>query len=193
MVNKVELELAESIDVKQKLLESSIATAGIHIAVLVLTKAFKDGNALYLIGNGGSAADAQHIAAELVGRFNKWRSPLPATALTTDTSVLTALSNDYDFDRCFNRQIEAHVNKGDVVIGLSTSGNSENIINGITEAQDKGAYTISLMGESGKLEGFADLDIMVPSRNSARIQECHITIGHIICSMVEEGIMKGNK
>ncbi len=145
------------------------------------------GGKLLLMGNGGSAGDAQHIAAELIGRFKKERKAMPALALTVDTSSLTALGNDYGFDTIFERQIEALAGKNDAVIGISTSGNSENVVRGINKAKSLGAYTIGLLGnEGGKLKELVDLPIVIPSNDTARIQEVHITIGHIICELIEE-------
>lgn len=146
----------------------------------------KRGNRLYLMGNGGSAADCQHLAAEFVGRLH-FHKGLPAIALTTDTSVLTAVGNDYGFDAIFTRQIEALVNPGDIVIGLSTSGNSGNVIQAIKLAHEMGAVTIGLSGQDGGMLGeICDLCISVPSDVTARIQEVHILIGHIVFELVNE-------
>lgn len=153
----------------------------------ILTDTLKKGSKVLLIGNGGSAADCQHIAAELVGRFKNERKGLPAIALTTDTSILTAVGNDYSFNEIFARQIEALANQGDLVIGISTSGNSENVIKGILKAKEVGCYTVGLLGKGGgKLKDLVDLAIVVPSDNTPRIQECHILIGHIICEIVDK-------
>ncbi|ODS31620.1 MAG: phosphoheptose isomerase [Candidatus Scalindua rubra] len=139
------------------------------------------------MGNGGSAADAQHISGELVGRFKKDRKSLPVLALTTDTSVLTAIANDYGYDLCFEKQIEAFVKNGDVVFGLSTSGNSTNIVNAVILAKKKGAKTIGFTGkDGGTLKDFVDICLKVPSSETPRIQECHITVGHILCSILEK-------
>ena len=147
------------------------------------------GGKLLLMGNGGSAGDAQHIAAELVGRFKKERKAIPALALTVDTSSLTALGNDYGFDTIFERQVEALANKNDAVIGISTSGNSENIIRAVNKANSIGAFTIGLLGnDGGKLKNAVNLPIIIPSNDTARIQEVHITIGHIICEIIEEDL-----
>lgn len=147
------------------------------------------GGKLLLIGNGGSAGDAQHIAAELVGRFKKERKAIPAIALTVDTSCLTAIGNDYGFDTIFERQIEALANKNDAVIGISTSGNSENIVRAIKKANSIGAYTIGLLGnDGGRLKEIVNLPIVIPSKDTARIQEVHITIGHIICEIIEKDL-----
>ena len=138
------------------------------------------------MGNGGSAADAQHIAGELVGRFKKERKAIPAISLSTDTSILTAIGNDYGFEKVFERQIEALGNKGDVVIGISTSGNSENVYRAMKLAKKMGLTTIGLLGnDGGKIKNLSDIALVVPSKNTPRIQETHITIGHIICEGVE--------
>jgi D-sedoheptulose 7-phosphate isomerase len=145
------------------------------------------GGKLILMGNGGSAGDAQHIAAELIGRFKKERKAMPAISLTVDTSSLTALGNDYGFDIIFERQLEALANKNDAVIGISTSGNSENVVRALKKANELGAETIGLLGNSGgKIKDIANLSIIIPSNDTARIQEVHITIGHIICELIEE-------
>ena len=147
------------------------------------------GGKLLLMGNGGSAGDAQHIAAELVGRFKKERKAIPALALTVDTSSLTALGNDYGFDTIFERQVEALANKNDAVIGISTSGNSENVLRAVNKANTIGAYTIGFIGnDGGKLKDAVNLPIIIPSNDTARIQEVHITIGHIICEIIEEDL-----
>lgn len=147
------------------------------------------GGKLILMGNGGSAADSQHIAAELVGRFKKERRAIPAISLTVDTSSLTALGNDYGFDTIFERQVEAHARENDAVVGISTSGNSENVVRALKKANAIGAETIGLVGNNGgKIKEVANLSIVVPSNDTARIQEVHITIGHIICELIEEDL-----
>ena len=147
------------------------------------------GGKLILMGNGGSAGDSQHIAAELIGRFKKERKALPAIALTVDTSSLTALGNDYGFDTIFERQLEALAQKNDAVVGISTSGNSENVVRALKKANDLGAETIGLVGNNGgKIKEVANLSIVIPSNDTARIQEVHITIGHIICELIEEDL-----
>jgi D-sedoheptulose 7-phosphate isomerase len=152
-----------------------------------LISGFQRGNKVLICGNGGSAADAQHISAELVGRFVKERKPLPCIALTTDTSALTAIGNDYDFDAIFERQVEALVNKNDIVIGISTSGNSKNVIKAIEMAKSMGCITIALTGNNGGiLKGSAKFNINVPSKITARIQEGHIFIGHVICEIIDD-------
>ena len=185
MKKEIESSLNESINIKTELLSSSVELV-IQIAN-ILVEAFKAGHSLYLMGNGGSAADAQHISGELVGRFKKDRKPLPALALTTDTSVLTAIANDFGYDLCFERQVEAFVKNGDVVLGLSTSGNSVGIINATILAKKKGAKTIAFTGKGGgSLKDHVDICLEIPSTDTARIQECHITIGHILCSIIEK-------
>jgi D-sedoheptulose 7-phosphate isomerase len=152
----------------------------------IITTAFKNGNKLLLFGNGGSAGDAQHIAAEFTGRFLKERNALPAIALSTDTSALTAIGNDYGFDRVFSRQVEALANKGDVLVGISTSGNSSNVLNALQEGRDRGCFIIGLSGrDGGKMNDLCAINIVVPSNVTARVQEIHILCGHIICDIVE--------
>ncbi len=145
------------------------------------------GGKLIFFGNGGSAADAQHIAAELVARLSRTRRALAAVALTTNTSTLTAIANDNSFDEVFSRQVEAFVRPGDVLIGLSTSGNSKNVLRGLEEGNRKKALTVGWTGESGgKLPEVVELCLRIPSSDTQRIQECHITVGHILCGMVED-------
>ncbi len=159
-----------------------------------IAQALQAGNKVLLFGNGGSAADAQHIACELAGKFYIDRSPLPAYALTTNTSSLTAIANDYGFETVFSRQVRGLVRKGDVVIGISTSGNSINVIRGMEEAKRLGARTIAFTGQGGKLKNLADYTLSVPSTDTPRIQEAHITMGHIICYLVEQALFpKGHE
>jgi D-sedoheptulose 7-phosphate isomerase len=146
----------------------------------------RNGGTLYLFGNGGSAADAQHIAAELVGRFNKNREPIRAIALTTDTSILTAVGNDFGFEEIFKRQVEAFVTDKDIVIGISTSGNSENVYKALKVAKERNALTAAFLGkDGGKIKNIVDYPFVVPSYETPRIQECHITLGHTICELIE--------
>jgi len=153
----------------------------------IITDCLKRGNKILLFGNGGSAADAQHIAAEFTGRFVKERRGLPAIALTTDTSALTAIGNDYGFDRIFERQVEALANAGDVLIGISTSGNSINVLKGFAVGKEKGCKNIGLSGrDGGAMSSCCDLNLIIPSQTTARIQEMHILIGHILCSAVDD-------
>ena len=152
------------------------------------------GGKLLLMGNGGSAADSQHIAAELVGRFKKERAAIPAIALTVDSSSLTALGNDYGFEAIFSRQIEALATAKDAVMGISTSGNSQNVIRALNLARNMGAATIGLMGHGGgNMKDCVDICIVVPSDDTARIQEVHITIGHIICEIIEQDLTHEKK
>ena len=149
------------------------------------------GNKVLLCGNGGSAADAQHIAAELAGKFYREREPLPSVALTTNTSVLTALANDYSYEEIFARQVRALAQTGDIVIGLSTGGNSTNVVLALEEAKRKGATAIAFTGMGGKIKDIADICLAVSSGDTPRIQEAHITAGHIICYLVEEMLFGG--
>ena len=159
----------------------------------LLVDAFRKGNKVLLFGNGGSAADAQHIACELAGKFYLDRTPLPAIALTTNTSALTAIGNDYGYEEIFSRQLKALVKEGDIVIGISTSGKSPNVLRGIEEAKRLGATTIAFMGQGGRLKELADYMLSVPSVDTPRIQEAHITAGHIICYLVEQALFGNMK
>ena len=155
-------------------------------AASAICDCLRNGGKLLFFGNGGSAADAQHLAAEFVGRFVLERRPLPAIALTTDTSLLTAVGNDYGFDQIFTRQIQALGQRGDVAFGITTSGNSPNVLLALKEAAARGLKTIGLAGkDGGALRTAVDLPIIVPSPVTARIQECHIAIGHLICELME--------
>jgi len=158
-----------------------------------ISTALRRGNKVLLCGNGGSAADAQHIAAELAGKFKLNRPPLPAIALTTNTSVLTALANDFGYDEIFSRQVRALAAAGDVVIGISTSGNSPNVILALEEARAKGALAVALTGSGGALQERAKLCLDVPSSDTPHIQEAHITAGHIICALVKEELFGRKK
>jgi D-sedoheptulose 7-phosphate isomerase len=188
-MSEIGRQIEESIKVKTLILEDEKVLRSIEESVKLCCTALKKGNKIIFAGNGGSAADAQHLAAELVNRFGFERPGLPAIAITTDTSVLTSISNDYGFDRLFARQIEAIGNKGDIFLSLSTSGNSPNITEGIIEASKKGIINIGLTGRTGgKMITLCDLCISVPSDETPRIQEAHILIGHIICSGIENDI-----
>lgn len=149
--------------------------------------AIASGRTIYLMGNGGSACDCQHFAAELVGRFQKERQAMAAVAMTTDTSILTALGNDYGFETIFSRQVEALVRPGDLVVGISTSGNSANIVKALEKANERGAVTVGLTGRSGgKMRGLCDICICIPSDVTARIQEAHLLVEHLVCQRIEE-------
>ncbi len=186
MIKKI---ITESVMVKQAILGSEPILDKIALAINEITNRFRNGNRLWLCGNGGSAADAQHIAAEFSGRFYLNRPALPAESFTVNTSYLTAVANDYSFEDIYSRMVQAMAREGDVLIGLSTSGNSANVVKAIQAAKDAGVYTIALTGESGgTLLHDADLCICVPSHVTPRIQEAHIMIGHIICELVESAL-----
>ena len=179
--------ISKSIETKKKLLEDEALVAKIQKASLRVLPAYKDGFKTLLAGNGGSAADAQHIAAEFVSRFYFDRPGLPSLALTTDTSILTAIGNDYGYEKLFARQLQAMAQKGDIFIGISTSGNSKNILEGLDFCKKEGIFSLGLTGQSGgAMKDLCDLCIQVPSNETPRIQEAHILIGHIICATVEE-------
>ena len=176
--------ISESADI---ILKSKTISEQIEQAINQIVNCLKNGNKIIIFGNGGSAADAQHIAAELIGRFQMERNSLPAISLTTDSSIITSLGNDYSFDIIFSRQCESMVTKNDIVIGISTSGNSKNVENGIISSKKKGAKTIGLLGKNGgSIKKSVDLAIQIPSENTARIQEGHRVIYHIICDNVEK-------
>jgi D-sedoheptulose 7-phosphate isomerase len=186
-MEKIKNIIVNSIDVKNKILQDDKILQTVKDCVYVLVGSFKKGNKVLFCGNGGSAADAQHLAAEFSGRFYKDRDALPAEALHSNTSYLTAVANDYGYDVVYSRIIKGIGQKGDVLVGLSTSGNSKNIINAFETAKEKGMTTIAFTGDSGgKLKGIADFLINVPSDDTPRIQESHIMLGHIICQLVEE-------
>lgn len=175
-----------SIATKQSLLGSRDAVLKVAKVSEILVGALKHGNKVFLFGNGGSAADAQHIAAELVGRFAFDRPALPAIALSVNSSCVTAIGNDYGFDRVFSRQLEALARSGDIAIGISTSGNSPNVVQALSVARKMGLHTVALTGcTGGDLLNKVDHCICVPSKETPRIQECHILIGHIISELVE--------
>lgn len=156
-----------------------------------LIECIEGGRTIFWCGNGGSAADAQHIAAELVGRFERDRRAMASIALTTDTSILTSVGNDYGFDSVFQRQVEALLRPGDVLVGLSTSGNSPNIVRAIEQATGQGGVTVGLLGrDGGQLKKLCRLSIVVPAQNTARIQEMHGLIGHILCDLIEKNSAK---
>lgn len=184
--------LLESIQVKEQLLHTGISRIK-DIADLMIESLKKNGKVV-LFGNGGSASDAQHIAAEFVGRFKKDRTALAAIALTTNTSVLTSLANDYGYEVVFAKQIEALGQKNDVAVGISTSGKAKNVALGIKQAKKMGIKTVALTGgDGGELAKLADTSLVVPSSITARIQEAHITIGHIICELVEQTLCQEQK
>ncbi len=178
--------ISESMAVKQRIIDSAILNKTIEDVTNLIISAYRKNGTVYFCGNGGSAADAQHIAAELSGRFYYDRPPLAAEALHVNTSYLTAVANDYSYDEIYARYIKGIGKKGDILVGISTSGNSKNIIRAFEVAKEKGISTIALSGESGgKMKEIADYLINVPSSDTPRIQESHIMIGHIICQYVE--------
>lgn len=184
MEDKIKAILSESISMKEKLKNSAPLIAQISQEII---KAYKNKGKVVLFGNGGSAADAQHIAAEFVGKFYKNRDSLPALAFHTNTSVVTATANDFGYDKIFERQVSSFVENGDIVMGISTSGNSINVVKGLQKANEKGAITIGLTGQKeNEIEKIADYCLKVPSNDTPRIQEGHITVGHIICYLVEQ-------
>ena len=186
--------LTESIDVKTKILNDENLINRIQETANLIIDTYLNNGKVLLCGNGGSAADAQHIAAELSGRFKLDRKPLFAEALHVNSSFLTAVSNDYSFDVVYSRLLEAFGRKGDVLIAISTSGNSKNVVNAVYKAKELGIKTIGLTGEAGgKLRDLVDILINIPSNNTPRIQEAHITIGHIICEIVELKLSELNK
>ena len=173
-----------------KIVDSSIPLApNIEKSIMAIVKCLRKGNKIVLFGNGGSAADAQHIAAELIGRFNINRKSLPAIALSDNPSTITAISNDFSFDSVFSRQCESLISKGDIAIGISTSGNSLNVKKGINTAKKNGAITIGLLGnKGGTIKKFVDIPLIVNSTSTPHIQEVHRIIYHVICEIVEKNL-----
>lgn len=187
MIQKIKHCIQESIAVKKSVLDNEVLLTSIQQSVSTITQALKNGNRLWFCGNGGSAADAQHLAAEFSGRFYIDRKALPAEALHCNTSYLTAVANDYSYDVIYSRLIDGVGAAGDILIGLSTSGNSKNILAAFKTALDKGLLTIGLTGITGGLmKDCSSILLNVPSTDTPRIQESHILIGHIICQLVEE-------
>ncbi|WP_375750181.1 D-sedoheptulose 7-phosphate isomerase [Vibrio sp. HN007] len=185
-VDYLKTHIASSIATKQAILDDEELLNTIAKASELCLEAYNKGNKVILAGNGGSAADAQHIAAEFVSRFEFDRPGLPSMALTTDTSILTAIGNDYGFERLFARQLEANGQPGDVFIGISTSGNSPNILAAFESAKKMGITTVGLAGAGGKIQDICDICLAVPSTHTPRIQESHILIGHMLCAFVEK-------
>jgi len=180
-------EIGSHIETVNKTLEN--LQSYIYTACVIVAEALQKGNKLLLFGNGGSAADAQHIAAELTGRYKSERRGLPAIALTTDTSALTAIGNDFGYAKVFERQVEALANEGDVLLGISTSGNSDNVLRALYLGRKLGCKTIGLCGkDGGHMSKFSDVTIKVPSNDTPRIQEMHILIGHIIAQAVDDAL-----
>ena len=184
MKTTIEKEISEHLKVAMTM--SSLIDR-VEIAAQLCIDSLQDGGKILIFGNGGSAADAQHISAELVGRYKMDRKGIPAIALTTDTSTITAISNDFGYEYVFERQVEALANKGDVLIGISTSGGSSNVINGLKMASKIGCRSIGFSGsDGGEINQICDTNLVVPSEDTPRIQEMHIVIGHIICHLIEQ-------
>lgn len=190
MINFIKSVIKESIYLKQSLLEDDELISQVLKAVTVIVNSLRNGKKIMICGNGGSAADSQHIAAELVGKLNRDRGPLPAIALTTDTSIITALSNDYSFNLIFSRQVKALGKPGDVLFLISTSGNSLNLVEAAKEAKNNGIITIALLGKNGgKLKEISDISIVIKHDNTQRIQEAQLLIEHIICELLEQQLI----
>lgn len=186
---RIQQAIEDSIKVKKELLLNPKVTENIEKAIDIVVNCYKQTGKVLFCGNGGSAADSQHLAAELSGRFYYDRPPLDAEALHVNTSYVTAVANDYSYDVIFSRMIQAQGHKGDVLFGLSTSGNSKNVVLAMEQAKEKGMKIIALTGQGGgKMKELSDVLLDVPSKDTPRIQECHIMIGHIICEMVEKAI-----
>lgn len=189
MYSIIKDQIAESIKIKQLILDTPHMISNIYEIAQEIVLAYNRGNSLLLCGNGGSASDAQHIAGEMVGRFRVERRALPAIAFNTNSSIITAIGNDYEYNMIFERQVEAFGRKGDILLSISTSGNSESVYKAITKARIMGIRTISLLGKTGgKCKNISETSFIVPSFDTPRIQECHIMIGHIICDIVEKNI-----
>ena len=187
----IEQRIKDSIAVKESLLNNKILLKSVLDTVDVIVKAINDGGKIVLCGNGGSASDALHFAGEIVGRFQKERNPWPAVVLNADVATLTAIANDYGYDDAFARQAKAHLTPNDVFIGISTSGNSTNVIRAVEVAQEIGAKAVAFLGkDGGKLAQMVDYPIVVPCNTTARVQESHIMLIHIICEMVEENLAR---
>jgi len=185
MQSIIEFELNEHLKTSKATLES--IGESLEVAAKLCVDGLKNGGKILIFGNGGSAADAQHIAAELVGRYKVERKGLPAIALTTDTSALTSIGNDYGYNRVFDRQVEALANKGDVVVGISTGGSSGNVISALQLAKKLGCQTIGFSGRGGgEMNELCDVNLVIPAEDTPRIQEMHIVIGHILCHIIEQ-------
>ena len=192
MINKIKKNISESLEIKEKILGDETVLNSIMKIVDEAVLLYRNSKKIMIAGNGGSAADAQHLVGELINKFYFDRKGLAAIALTTDTSVMTAISNDYSFDRVFAKQIEANGVEGDMFIGISTSGNSKNIVEAFHECKKIGVITVAFTGEKEcEMSELADITIHVPSSETPRIQEVHILIGHIVCALIEERIFRG--
>ena len=186
MDSTIREEFNSHLETVKEVLNSSTLSLKLKEASKIAVRVLKNGNKIILCGNGGSAADAQHIAAELTGRYKTERKGLPGIAITTDTSALTAIGNDYGYDKVFERQVQGLANKGDLIIGISTSGNSKNIINALKMAKQLKCSTIGFSGkDGGNMNNLCDINLIVPSHNTPRIQEMHILFGHTICQIID--------
>lgn len=189
--DRLRTALAAALDEQRRLLSDEAALESLARLAEAMASSLGRGGRIWLFGNGGSAADAQHLAAELVGRFRHDRRALAAEALTVNTSILTAVANDYGFEEIFSRQLQGLAREGDVAIGISTSGLSENVVNGLRAARALGLYTAALTGSEGlsRLDSLADCVVAVPSTDTPRIQESHILLGHVLCELVEDSLV----
>lgn len=191
MKNYISAQIAEAQRVMSAMLADGVLLSTVEAASTICVDCLKGGGKILLAGNGGSAADAQHIAGELVSRFAFDRPGLPAIALTTDSSILTSIGNDYGFERLFARQVQAHGNKGDIFIGYSTSGKSPNILQAFEESRKRGLFCIGLTGnQGGPMQELCDYLLEIPSKDTPKIQEGHLVLGHILCGLVENAIFK---
>lgn len=194
MKNKILSDLKEHHSIVQDIISDEALVSKIHEITKKIVESYKTGGKLVLFGNGGSASDAQHISGELVNKFKIDRPMLNSIALNVNTTILTSIANDISYDEIFARQVEHLVDYKDIIIGLTTSGNSRNVIKGLITAKNKGALTVAFTGKSGgKVKDVADIVVNVPSENVQRIQEMHITVGHIICEIVENELFGKNK
>lgn len=192
MTSSIQAIIQRSIDVKQQILEDQELLTRMQLLTEQITETFRNGGKVLFCGNGGSAADAQHLAAEFSGRFYTDRDPLPSEALHCNTSYLTAVANDYGYDMVYSRLLKGSGKKGDILVGLSTSGNSINIVKAFEQAREMGITTVAFTGSSGgAMKDLSDILINIPSDDTPRIQECHITLGHIACQLVEAALFKG--
>ena len=191
MRGKIETAFQESAQVKLQFIQNEENVGKIMEVAKRILAAYRKGNKVLFFGNGGSACDASHLAAELVNRYKKDREGLPALALTTDMAIVTSIGNDYDYAELFSRQIKTMGNKGDIAIAISTSGNSPNVLKAVEMARQKGITTVGFTGkDGGKLAGLVDYAFIIPSNNTARIQEAHITLGHLLCELIEDEMFK---
>ena len=194
MINLIKTKMSETRTAIDSIIKDDKLVKEINAVAQIICNSLQKSGKVFFAGNGGSAADSQHLAAELVSKFYLERQGLAAEALSVNTSVLTAIGNDYGFERVFARQLEANAKRGDVFVGITTSGNSKNIVEAVKECKKKGIITVLFSGESGgMLRDMCDFVILAPSNDTPRIQECHILIGHIICEIVEKTLFKEAK